>query len=178
MDLFKVFTKPLSAAFKNKARLWLEYALIAAVVVMLGLLLSARIKQHATETRVAVLEGQLDGAKLRLQMVEAVNVSQQEALETIQRIREVDSHMLTGLETDMQTLRVRDRSVTAKLAELERSNEAVRRYLDASLPAVGCVLDNSCAAGARPHRGEGADPAVQPDKPVPRPAAGARADGT
>lgn len=133
-------------AAKGKARLWLEYALIAGLLILAGVAAFNYVTRLKLDTRVATLEGKVTTAENRVKLVEEVNEQQKQALETIQGLNSVNDTMLAGLAADMEALRVRDRSAFDRLAALEKSNEAVRKYLNTVVPApVGCLLDRTCA---------------------------------
>lgn len=137
--------KTAGTAVKTKAQLYIGYALIVAVMA-LGVLViynyTARLK---LDTKVEALRGKVTAANNRVKLVEEVNQQQNEALETIRGLNSVNDVMLKGLATDMESLRVRDRTTFTRLAALEKSNEAVREYLNTVVPApVGCLLDRTC----------------------------------
>jgi len=157
-------TSLLTSGLKSKIRLWIEYALILAVVVLLGLAAWGKIKTARLETQVASLSGKLDGANSRIAEVEGVNKAQAEAIATVQQMRQLDAAVLTGLSNALEAATNTDRNVRSRLATLEKSNEAVRAYLAGAVPdPVGCVLDRTCEAPA-------------PAASVPRPARAAPAD--
>lgn len=135
----------LKATIRSKAQLWIGYFLLASVIV-LGCIaaynFTMRLKQDA---KITTLQGKVDRAETRVQLVEEVNKQQAEALETIKGLNSVNDTMLSGLAADMEALRVRDRTTYTRLAALEKSNEAVRQYLNARVPdPVACLLDQSC----------------------------------
>lgn len=131
--------------FTGKLRLYLEYALIALLLAVAGFATYNYTTRLKLDTKVTKLEGKVDKAEERVAQVEAINAQQATAIDTIRSIREVDGTILAGLATDMNALRVRDTSMTTRLATLERSNEAVRKYLNTAVPApVGCLLDRTC----------------------------------
>lgn len=136
-------------ALKGKLRLYLEYALIAVIVALAAFTTYNYVQRLRLDTKVVSLEGKVDKANERVKEVEEVNRQQADAIETIRSIRDVDGTILAGLAKDMEALRVRDTSMTTRLATLERSNEAVRKYLNSAVPEpVGCVLDRTCPPDA------------------------------
>lgn len=133
--------KPLT----SKLRLYIEYALIAIIVALAGFAVYNYVTRVRLDAKVVTLEGKVDKANERVAAVEEINAQQATAIDTIRSIRDVDGTILAGLAQDMNALRVRDTSMTTRLATLERSNEAVRKYLNAAVPApVGCLLDKTC----------------------------------
>lgn len=159
-------------ALKGKLRLYLEYALIAAIVALAALVTYNYVQRLRLDTKVATLEGKVDKANERVKEVEEVNRQQADAIDTIRSIRDVDGTILAGLAKDMDALRVRDTSMTTRLATLERSNEAVKRYLNSAVPEpVGCVLDQTCPPDGDgvPATQRGAARKVPAAKPAPKP---------
>lgn len=154
MNLLSTATK---ATIKSKAQLWIGYFLIACVIVLGAVATYNYVTRLRLDTKVAKLEGDVARAKDRVKLVEEVNEQQAQAIETIRGLNAVNDTILTGLAADMESLRVRDRTAFERLAALEKSNEAVRTYLNTVVPApVGCVLDQSCPADAN---GGGVPPA-------------------
>lgn len=134
----------LTDTVKSKVRLWIEYLMIAAIVVLLGMTAWGKIQTSRLETKVATLGGDLRETKGQLKQVVEVNKAQAEAIQTIKGLTSTNDTLLTALATDMQALRVRDQSTFSRLAALEKSNEAVRRYMSTAVPAeLRCVLDSA-----------------------------------
>lgn len=133
------------ATLKQKARLYIEYALIGLLLVTAGFGAYNYVTRLKLDNKVTTLQGKVETADARVALVEDVNRQQAETLETIRGLNGVNDTMLKGLAADMEALRVRDRTTYTRLAALEKSNEAVRKYLNTAVPApVGCVLDRSC----------------------------------
>lgn len=129
---------------KNKARLAIEYALIAAVVTLAGVVLTMWFQKEQLRTSVAQLEGNVlvlrianDGHKLQIQSLEKERLQ--------------DAKALSGLINDVRDLAERDTAWRKNLGTLESKNEVVRRYLDSPIPAdLECMLDETCGTGNRP----------------------------
>jgi hypothetical protein len=133
------------ATIKSKMQLWIGYFLLAAVLVLAGVASYNYVTRLKLDNKVTTLEGKVTAAENRVKLVEEVNQQQADALDTIKSLNGVNDTMLKGLATDMEALRVRDRTAFNRLAALEKSNEAVRKYLNTVVPApVGCVLDRTC----------------------------------
>lgn len=142
--MFKL-SDAMKGTIKGKLQLWISYALIAAVIVLGAVATYNYVTRLKLDTKVTSLEGKVSAAEGRVKLVEEVNQQQAEALDTIRGLNNVNDTMLSGLAADMEALRVRDRTTFTRLAALEKSNEAVRQYLNTVVPApVGCVLDRSC----------------------------------
>lgn len=138
--------KRAGTALKTKAQLYIGYALIVAVMALGVLAIYNYSMRLKLDTKVATLQGKVTSAEDRVALVEEVNQQQNEALETIRGLNSVNDVMLKGMATDMEALRIRDRTTFTRLAALEKSNEAVRKYLNTVVPdPVGCLLDRTCA---------------------------------
>lgn len=152
------------ATIMGKLQLWISYALIGAVIVLGCVAAYNYTTRLKLDTKVAGLQGKVESAENRVRLVEEVNQQQAQALDTIRGLNNVNDTMLKGIAADMEALRVRDRTTFTRLAALEKSNEAVRQYLNTVVPApVGCVLDRSCPAedgGGVPAAKRGAPAAV------------------
>lgn len=164
----------LSTLIKGKVRLWVEYFLVAAIVALLAVAVIGYIERLQLRANVADLKTEVTSAQGRVAQVEEVNRQQQEALGRIEDLRALDGEVLTGLAGDLSSLRVRDRGVAARIAHLEKTNEAVRAFLDGRLPVGGCVLDNSCAPGGGD---EGRDGEAAPGADAAVPEAGGGSSG-
>lgn len=158
--------KTAGTAVKAKAQLYIGYALIVVVMALGVLAVYNYTMRLKLDTKVATLQGKVTSAEGRVALVEEVNRQQADAIETIRGLNSVNDTMLQGLATDMEALRIRDRTTFTRLAALEKSNEAVRQYLNTVVPApVGCVLDRSCPdadGGGVPAAQRGTSGRVQP----------------
>lgn len=159
---------------RGKMQLWIGYALIAAVIVLGAVATYNYATRLKLDNKVTSLEGKVSAAEDRVKLVEEVNQQQAEALDTIRGLNDVNDTMLSGLAADMEALRVGDRTTFTRLAALEKSNEAVRQYLNTVVPApVGCLLDRSCPDTG----GNGVPPAERrPAAQVPAARAGPQQD--
>ena len=168
----KIFSNAAKATIKSKLRLWIEYALIAAVVILLGYATWGWFQRAYLVQEIVQLEGDVREAETRIGLVEEVNRQQDAVINTLRGVSELNDTMLQGLAADMQSLYGRDQSIRTRLASLERNNEAVREYLDSAVPApVVCVLDKTCpedVAGDLPPAERRATDSVQPAKPAPK----------
>lgn len=162
--MFKI-SDTLKSTIRAKAQLYIGYFLLAAVLVLAAVATYNYVTRLKLDTKVTSLEGKLGSAEARVKAVEEVNEQQAQAIQTINRLTDVSDTMLQGLATDVNALRVRDSTAFNRLATLEKSNEAVRAYLNSAVPApVGCVLDRTCAdqdADGIPRAERGPAPAVR-----------------
>lgn len=144
-NVSKVLAGTATSGLVSKVRLWIEYGLLVLVLVLCGLFAWQKYRAAKLETSVATLEGKLSSAEERVTAVETINAQQAEAIETVRSIRDVDGTILAGLVRDLDALRVRDSGMTNRIATLEKSNEAVKKYLNSAVPEpLGCVLDKTC----------------------------------
>ena len=169
----KMLSNATVALVKSKAQLWIGYFLIFCIIVLGSVASYNYVTRLKLDTKVVALESDVREAEQRVQLVEEVNEQQATAIETIRGLNAVNDMMLSGLATDMESLRVRDRTAFNRLAALEKSNEAIRDYLNTAVPApVGCVLDQTCPdqdADPVPGTERGSTSRVPPANPAPKP---------
>jgi hypothetical protein len=135
----------LTDMLKSKLRLYIEYALIGLLLIVAGFAAYNYTTRLKLDNKVTALQGRVATAEQRVAQAEEVNKAQSEALATVERMRTLDSTVLQGLGKALDTINSRDQSVRARLTMLEKSNEAVRSYLNGNVPdPVGCVLDRTC----------------------------------
>lgn len=145
----------------SHVRLTIEYLLIAVTLMLAGTVLYNRTRIAQAETRIVTLSGDLQGAAATVHQQAEANRQQDEAIAKLGQLRELDSQVITGLDSDLHKIGVRDRSIRDKLAKLEARNAQAKALLDTAVPAdVGCVLDHlpTCPAGGHPHGGTDRDP--------------------
>lgn len=141
----KILSNLASATVKSKVRLWIEYFLIALVLVMAGVGTWFYIKSLRMENALVTVSAELIKANDRVALVEGVNAEQAEAIKTIKSVTEISDTMLKGVARDIEAMRNDDRTVSNRIKALEKTNEAVRQYLRTAVPSdVGCVLDQTC----------------------------------
>lgn len=137
-----------------RARLWIEYALIALVVALAGYAVSSTLQRRHLARTVTDLSGQLGGMATTLNQQVQANRDQDAAIAGLKALRETDSKALSGLQQRLGHATAQDAAIRTKLAELERTNAAAKSLLDLAVPDdVGCVLDGRpCANGDHPHQ--------------------------
>lgn len=129
---------PVTSVLKSKVRLWIEYVMIAAIIVL-------AVTVSIMWWRGKALRAEMGSMDAVIASLNEANKTQQEALSTLRSIRELDSEVLSGLVADFNTIKNRDSATARRLAALERSNEVVRTYLDTAVPdELACVLDQTC----------------------------------
>ncbi|SEO76561.1 hypothetical protein SAMN02800692_2006 [Luteibacter sp. UNC138MFCol5.1] len=145
----------------SKARLFLEYGLIIAVVALGSWSVATWWQNRATvqglTENVTDLSGRLGGVSHDLQAAVNANKDQDDAIAELKRLRAIDSKALNELQGELAKADTKGETVRRKLAELEKSNADAKALLDTAVPpALACVLDGSpCAgpAGDQPDRG-------------------------
>lgn len=152
-------------------RLWIEYALIAAVIIFAGLAITVKMESLRQETKIEKLSGKVESAETRLGVVEGVNKAQKEIIEGLANQRDLDGKAIVNLMDTYQKLTITDRSLRKQLNDLEKNDEA-RTYLDGAVPdPVGCLYDGSCGGDPGPPAqaaGTSADPVLpSPAKEAP-----------
>lgn len=132
----------------SKFRLVIEYALIAAVVIIAGVAVALWGAKKKTELVLAQTETRLTTSESRLSTVESVNQANLETINQLTSLRSKDASAIDGLLTDYRSLSNNDTAVRTRLQTLERSNEAVRDYLNQPVPTeLACLLNGTCATG-------------------------------
>lgn len=133
-------------------RLVIEYCLIGAVVVMGGFTTALWIKKQQTEIVLADTKTTLEASRgeralltTRLSIQEDVNDKQSDRIESLVKLRTLDSTALTALVTNLKQLAIKDSRVQKKLTELENKNAAVKDYLDQPIPPnLTCLHNDEC----------------------------------
>lgn len=135
-----------SAVF-HKVRLYIEYAMLVAILVLSAFALYTWARGKSLESDVLKLETAVANSDARVKEVEEANAQQVEAIKTIQNLTASQTTLVASISEDLQKVFTRDKNNAARLSALERSNAALTRYLDDAIPTpVGCVLDNSCTS--------------------------------
>lgn len=157
-------------------RLWIEYALIAGMVVFAGLAVTVKMESLRQETKIEKLSSKVESAETRLGVVEGVNEAQKEVIQDLAAQRSMDGASIVKLMDTYQKLTIADRNLRNQLSDLEKNDEA-RTFLDALVPdSVGCLYNDSCTAtsageasgnGDLPARGNAASvlPAAEEEAP-------------
>lgn len=135
----------------GNVRLVIEYALLAALVVVGGLAVSEKIHGLVLDKQVSDLQGQTGKQQDTINNLVDANGQQQQAIGQLQDMRDKDSHTIVGLQSDLKMFRVSAKSVSDKVSELEKNNARAKALMDVAVaPDIGCVLDGTpCPAAAR-----------------------------
>lgn len=148
-------------------RLWIEYALIAGLIIFAGLSVTVKMESLRQEAKIENLSGKVDKAETRLSVVEGVNEAQKQVIQDLALQRSMDGESIVRLMDTYQKLTITDRNLRNQLSKLEKDDEA-KSYLDGHVPnSVGCLWDDSCTAtGAGEASGSSTDPANRNAPPV------------
>jgi hypothetical protein len=134
----------------GNVRLLIEYALIAAIVVLAVMTLSAKYHGLVLDKQVSDLQGKAQGQQNTIDGLVAYNATQDQAISQLQDLREKDTRTIQGLQGDLKSQRLSARTVSAKIDELEKNNARAKALMDVAVaPDIGCVLDGTaCPARA------------------------------
>ncbi len=144
----------LSSAFSwvtGNARLVIEYALLAALVVVGVIAMTAKMHGLVLDKQISDMQGKVDTQQGTINNLVDANTQQQQAIGQLQDMRDKDSHTIVGLQGDLKMFRVSAKSVSDKVSELEKNNARAKALMDVAVaPDIGCVLDGTpCPAAAR-----------------------------
>jgi hypothetical protein len=128
-------------------RLFIEYALIGAVITLCAVAVSLWGAKAKTELVLAKTETRLNASENRMATLESVNQFHQETIKELKDLRGKDAQALDGLLTDYKMLAQSDSKVRTRLHRLENLNEGVRNYLNLPVPVeLECVLNDTCSS--------------------------------
>jgi hypothetical protein len=138
------------AKISGKARLFIDYLLIALLVAVAGYsvnsylqIKSLNVSNDTLNTKVGSLAGAYD-------RVVDVNKDQQEAIDRLKELRQTDASALSGLREELSKNGKKTASVSAKVSQLEQNNGEAKKVLDTAVPRdLGCVRSGpECPAPA------------------------------
>lgn len=142
----------------GKGRLILEYALLAGLVVMAGLMLAMYITRAGIEQKLSESQEELRHVNTRLGLVESVNEAQETTIGTLRDLRETDGAVIASLIDSTSDLTRKDSSVRTRLAQLEKTNDKITALLDTPVdPELACLLEPRCRKAKDAGRNEGGD---------------------
>lgn len=135
----------LTSLLKSKVRLYVEYALIALLIVTAGLTLTMWLQKQKVEKNLAETKIELTSVESRLTTAEQVNKIQQEHITELHNLRLTDAKTLDGLMKDYKVIMQSSISSREKVKQLEQKNETVKGYLDKPIPSeLGCMFNKTC----------------------------------
>lgn len=127
---------------RGKARLIIEYVLLAAFVSLAGFTISTWMQRRELAGRVTELSQTVGGLSGSLQQQVDINHQQDQAITELRRLRGLDSQALTGLQKELADAGKKGDNLRQRIAQLEKTNEQARALLDTPVPAeLGCLLD-------------------------------------
>jgi len=135
----------LTSLIKNKARLYIEYTLIALLVVTAGVTLTLWLQKETVKRDLLETKVELVQVENRLTTSEQINKVQQRHITELQNLRETDALAIAGLLTDFKSST--QAAVTAKrrLEQVEKKDATVKSYLDNPIPnGLACLLAKTC----------------------------------
>lgn len=114
----------------------------------------------------SMLKNEVESLTKQRAEVLAANEAQAAALARLEARHKQDEQVVAKLMKDVEVISTRDRQARKRLANLERNDANVRKYLDTPVPpALDCVFDDAdCdeAGGVGAPPAGGAAPAVHP----------------
>ena len=129
---------PVTSVLKSKIRLWIEYLMVATIIVL-------AVTVSIMWLRSKVLRAEMADMDATIASLNEANIAQQAAIDTITAVREVDGEILAGLVADYETIKRGDTATARRISALEKNNAEVLRYLDSAVPdELACVLDKTC----------------------------------
>lgn len=135
----------LTSLIKNKARLYIEYALIALLVVTAGVTLTLWLQKESVKRDLIETKVELIQVEQRLTTSEHINKVQQQHIAELQNLRETDALALTGLLTDYKSREYAAVTAKRRLQNAEDNDATVKSYLDNPIPNnLACLLTKTC----------------------------------
>lgn len=146
---------------KGKARLIIEYVLLAAFVSLAGFALSTWLHSQELTKQVSTLSTTVGTLSGTVTEQATINQQQDAALGELRRLRDIDNQSLTSLHGELTKAGEKGENLRRRIAELEKNNADARALLDTPVPAeLGCLLDGRPCQGAGGHDGnQGRPPA-------------------
>lgn len=135
----------LTSLMKNKLRLYIEYAMIALLVVTAGITFTLWLQKQTIQKNLAETKVQLTSVESRLTTAEQVNKIQQDHIVELHNLRLTDAKVLDGLMHDYKSIKLSSTKARSKVTQLEHKNETVKTYLDKPIPSeLGCMFSKTC----------------------------------
>ncbi|ALR04367.1 hypothetical protein XFPR_07160 [Xylella fastidiosa] len=133
-------------------RLLIEYMMIGALVALVAHAVLAWSERSQLAQRAAQLEGQLAAVESTLDAQVAINMEQDAAIGRLRTLREIDSRAMSGLQSDLNRITLRDRALRQRITHLEQHSDEAKAFLDRDVPDVlGCLLDRDGCQASHPH---------------------------
>ena len=156
-DLIGGATSSVWAVLKSKARLYIEYVLIAAVIIVASWAAASFVRNRHLEQRVENLQQTQGALSTTVSNLQATNAAQQKAIDQVSKLREIDHGVLQALMDGVVDIYGRDAKIRKRINELRQNNEEAKKFLDTPAPpSVQCVLNHTTCAPTGAHQGDGA----------------------
>jgi hypothetical protein len=121
----------------QKTRLFVEYIMIGAVIVMGTIMVSMKFDNQAMKI-------DLSNQAKELLVLRMVNDEQGGRIAMLEEFRERDNKVLQGLATDQKKLSTYTQTIDKKIDDLRRSNAKVETYMSELVPVeLGRLLNDS-----------------------------------
>lgn len=172
----KTIATSIWSAVSTKARLYIEYALIALFIFACSWGITLWVQNHSMQKTINELNVTNGSQDQSIKQLIQDNLDNKAAIATMQITRQLDHNTIQGLVDGLTDVYTRSAKNNERLGNLEKRDAKAKAYLhDDPVPdSVRCLLDHTpCPA---PATDEDSDkkvgPAVQPKNPVPASSAG------
>ena len=129
-------------AVSGKARLIIEYLLLAVLVAVAGYSVNSYVQIKGLSKSNADLNTKVGGLSGALDTVVKVNGTQQEAIDRLKGLRQTDAAALSGLKIELEQNGTKTTKVAAKVSQLEKNNAEAKKVMDTAVPRdLGCVRE-------------------------------------
>lgn len=133
---------------KNKIRLYIEYAVLAVLLAVVGLAVTLKMQTYRQEISINNLSDGLEKAKGEIKVITSVNEAQESVIQTLGSQRMKDNQIVDQLMDTYDKLREADLNLRSKLDNLEKTDAEAQVYLVSPVPeSVACLYDDSCPTG-------------------------------
>lgn len=175
MSLASIATSAWSAV-SDKARLYIEYVLIALFIAACSWGISLWVQNHSMQKTINTLNITNGAQDQSIRQLTQDNIETKAAISTLQITRQLDHNTIQGLVDGLTDVYTRNAKNNERLGNLEKHDAKAKAYLhEQPVPAsVRCLLDHTpCPA---PTTDEDSNPKVEPaaqsQSPVQVPAVG------
>lgn len=142
---------------RSKARLYIEYALIAAIIIVASWAAVSFVRNRHLEQRLEKLQVTQGALSTTVSNLQAANAAQQKAIDQVSKLREIDHGVLQALMDGVVDIYGRDAKIRKRINELRQNNEEAKKFLDTPAPpSVQCVLNHTPCTPASADQGGGA----------------------
>lgn len=138
------------AKVSGRARLIIEYVLLAILVAVAGYSVNSFVQIRSLNKSNAELNTKVGGLTGALETVVSVNADQQLAINKLKVLRTTDANAIDGLKSELEANGQKTATVATKVSQLEKNNGEAKKVLDTAIPRdLGCVRAGpECPAAA------------------------------